>query len=236
MGILIARRRRPGRALAAAALVLALLSPAGTTAQQPERFDERVRTHFFAGFGGDADALRRGMAIAAATLATEPHHPQASVWQAAGWLFQAGLAFERGDADMGMTLFQESLTQFERAVSASPDDVAVRIPRATSFAASARFVAHQPTRDMMLETALGDYLKVLELQEPFLEALSIHSRGELLGGIADVLWQLGRRDDAALLLRRVIAALPGSSYAIAAQRQLDRPQATVRLTCHGCHK
>ena len=235
MAIAVHRRWRLERALGAA-LVLALLWPAGTAAQQPERFDERVRTHFFAGLDGDADALRRGMAIAAAALATEPHHPQALVWQAAGRLFQSGLAFDRGDADKGMALFDGSVAQFERAVSLAPDDIGVRLPRATSFAASARFVTHLPTRTMMLETALGDYLKVLESQESYFEALSIHGRGELLGGIADVLWQLGRRDDAALYLRRVIAALPGSSYAIAAQRQLDRPQATVRLTCHGCHK
>lgn len=235
MGISIMHRRRRGRALGAA-LTLALLWPAGSAAQQPERFDERARTHFFAGFEGDAEALRRGLSIAAATLAAEPDHPEASAWQAAGWLFQSGMAFERGDTDRGMALFDASVTQFERAVSLAPDDVGVRIPRATSFAASARFVDHRPTRIMMLETALGDYLRTLELQERYLEALSTHGRGELLGGIADVLWQLDRHDDAALYLRRLIAELPGSSYAIAAQRQLDRPHATVRLTCHGCHK
>ncbi|MCE2482024.1 MAG: hypothetical protein J4F33_03890 [Alphaproteobacteria bacterium] len=106
----------------------------------------------------------------------------------------------RGNADKGIAVFEGSVAQFERAVSASPDDVAGRIPRAASFAASARFMAHRPTRAMVLETALGDYLKVLELQEPDFEALSIRSRGDLLAGIADVLWQPGRRDDAALHL------------------------------------
>ena len=135
-----------------------------------------------------------------------------------------------------MMLFDKSLAQYERAVSLAPDDISVLIPRAANFAATAKFVTHTPTRHMMLETAVGDYLKVLALQEDYFEALSVHSRGELLGGIADGLWQLGKRDEARPYLQRMITELPGSPHTAMAQRQLDGPETTVQLTCLGCHK
>ena len=227
---------RIGQALGIVGLATMLLLAVAATAQQTERFDERVRDLFFAGFDGNLDALQRGMAIVADTLEAEPDHPQALAWQAAGWHFQSGLAFQRGDAGNGMMLFDRSLAQFERAVSLAPDDLGVLIPRAANYAASAKFVSHAPTRNMMLEIAIGDYKKVHSLQEHLFEYLSIHSRGELLGGIADVLWQLGRRDEARPYLQRMVAELPGSPYAMMAQRRLDGSEMAVQLTCHGCHK
>lgn len=217
-------------------LATALLLPPTVPAQQTERFDERIRDYFFSGFAGNTEALQSGMTIVEDALEADPDNPQALVWQAAGWLYRSGLAFRRGDSGEGMTLFDKSVAQFGRAVSLTPDDVGVLIPRASSFLRTARFVTHAPTRSMLLETALGDYLKVLELQKPYFGFLSRHSRGELLGGISDALWQLDRRDRARLYLRRMISELSGSRYALMAQRQLDRPDTAVPLTCLGCHK
>ena len=135
-----------------------------------------------------------------------------------------------------MTLFDESLAQFDRAVSLAPDDVQVLIPRATALQASARYITHAPTRLALLETVAGDYSKILDLQASYFGALSVHSRGELLGGFADALWRLERRDEAGKYLRRMIAELPDSPYALMARQQLDNPDTNAQLTCLGCHK
>lgn len=217
-------------------LATALLLPPAVPAQQVERFDERIRDYFFSGFVGNAEALQSGMEIVEDALEADPDNPHALVWQAAGWLYRSGLAFRRGDSGEGMTLFDKSVAQFGRAVSLTPDDVGVLIPRASSFLRTARFVTHAPTRSMLLETALSDYLKVLELQKLYFGFLSAHSRGELLGGISDALWQLDRRNRARVYLRRMISELSGSPYALMAQRKLDRPDTAVPLTCLGCHK
>ncbi|MFN9894339.1 MAG: hypothetical protein ACK58M_14025, partial [Acidobacteriota bacterium] len=47
---------------------------AGMLAQEPVRFDDKVREQFFAGLGGDGAALAEAMKISAATLAAEPSH------------------------------------------------------------------------------------------------------------------------------------------------------------------
>ena len=236
MNAMTTYRRRGGRALGLLALLAALVLAAPAAAQQPERFDERVREFFFAGFAGNEDALERGMAICEETLAADPDHPPALVWQAAGWQFQSAMAFAKGDWGAGMTLFDESLAQFDRAVSLAPDDVEVLIPRATALQASARYIAHAPTRTSLLETVAGDFSRILDLRAPNFGALSVHSRGELLGGFADALWRLERRDEAGAYLKRMIAELPDSPYALMARQQLDNPDTNAQLTCLGCHK
>ena len=77
--------RRGGLALGLLALLAAFILTVTAAAQEPERFDETVREFFFAGFAGNEDALARGMAICEETLAADPDHPGALVWQAAGW-------------------------------------------------------------------------------------------------------------------------------------------------------
>ena len=124
-----------GQALGIVGLAATLLLAVAAAAQQTERFGERVRDLFFAGFEGNPDALQKGMAIAAGTLEGEPDHPQALAWQAVGWHFQSGLAFQQGDTGNGLTLFDKAVAQFERAVSLAPEDVGVLIPRAVGYAA-----------------------------------------------------------------------------------------------------
>jgi len=236
MNIIRNRERRGGLAFGLVAFVAALLLTAPAAAQEQERFDETVREFFFAGFAGNEDALARGMAICEETLATDPDHPGALVWQASGWMFQSGTAYQGGDWGSGQALFDKSVAQMDRAVSLAPDSPQTLIPRAAVYLSVAPYIPHAPTRTRFLETVAGDYTKVLDLQEPVFDSLTVHSRGELLGALADALWRLERRDEAAVYLDRMIAELPGSPYAVMAQQQLDRPETNAQLTCFGCHK
>ena len=227
---------RGGLAVGLLALLAAILLTAPAVAQETERFDEKVREFFFAGFAGNEDALERGMAVTGEALAANPDYPPALVWQAAGWLYQSGMAFQTGDWGTGTALFDKSVAQFDRAVSLAPDDLQVLIPRATAYQGTAPYIDYAPTRTMFLETAAGDYGTILELRAPYFDSLTLHSRGELLGGLADALWRLERRDEARAYLNRMIAELPDSPYALMAQQQLDSPETNAQLTCLGCHK
>ena len=48
-------------------------------AQEPQRFDMKVRNDFFAGFGGDKEALERGMKFCADDIALDGHEGMALV-------------------------------------------------------------------------------------------------------------------------------------------------------------
>ncbi len=61
-------RRRGSLVLGLIALLAALVLSLPVGAQEPERFDEKVRELFFAGFAGNEDALQRGMAICEETV------------------------------------------------------------------------------------------------------------------------------------------------------------------------
>ena len=215
-----------------AALVFTL--PAG--AQEPERFDEKVRELFFAGFAGNQDALQRGMAMCEETLADDPDHPGALVWQASGWFYESSFLFAQGDPEAGMALYNKSVAQFDRAVALAPDSLETLIPRAAVYLSTAPYVEHAPTRTWLLETVVGDYTKALQIQEPYFDSLSQHGQGELLGALAEALWLLERRDESKVYLNRIITELPESPYALMAQQQLDNPEERAQLTCLGCHK
>ena len=230
------RRRRGSLALGLIALLAALLLALPAGAQEPERFDEKVRELFFAGFAGNQDALQRGMAMCEETLADDPDHPGALVWQASGWFYESSFAFAEGDSEAGMALYNKAVAQFDRAVALAPNSLETLIPRAAVYLSTAPYVAHAPTRTSLLETVVGDYTKALELQKPYFDSLSVHGRGELLGAMAEALWLLERRDEAQVYLDRIVAELPDSPYALMAQQQLDDPETRTQLTCLGCHK
>ncbi|MDE0390500.1 MAG: hypothetical protein OXI57_00340 [Rhodospirillales bacterium] len=229
-------RRRGGLVLGLIALLAALLLSLPAGAQETMRFDEKVRELFFAGFAGNQDALERGMAICEETLADDPDHPGALVWQASGWFYESSFLFARGDSEVGMALYNKSVAQFDRAVALAPDDLQTLIPRAAVYLFAAPYVEHAPTRNWLLETVVGDYTKALELQKPYFDSLTVHGRGELLGALASALWLLERRDEARVYLDRIVAELPDSPYALMAQQQLDDPATPAQLTCLGCHK
>ena len=230
------RGRRGSVAFGLIALLAAFLLTVPAGAQETERFDETVRELFFAGFAGNQDALQRGMAMCEETLAEDPDHPGALVWQASGWFYESSFAFAEGDPETGMALYNKSVAQFDRAVALAPDSLETLIPRAAVYLSVAPYVTHAPTRNQLLETVVGDYTKALKLQEPYFDSLSLHGQGELLGALAEALWLLERRDEAQVYLNRIVAELPETPYALMAERQLDMPETAQQLTCLGCHK
>lgn len=229
-------RRRIGRVLGCVALLLGLLLAAPAVAGEPERFDETVGELFAAGFLGDEEALERGLTLVEEKLAADPDHPGALVWQATIWSVQSGTAYAQGDRETGQALFERSLAQFDRAVSLAPDSLQTRVPRASVMLSVARYTADASARERYLETALEDYMKILELRTPAFDSLAVDTRGELLGGLAEVLWRLERQDDATVYLHRMIAELPTSRYAVMAQGQLDDPHTPAELACFGCYE
>ena len=229
------------RLLIAAALLLACLayeatgpSAATTASTESESFNETARELFSAGFAGNQESLERGMALVEETLEADPDHTGALVWQASGWIFQSREHFRQGDRDTGRALFAKGVAQMNRAVSLAPDSLQTLIPRAAVMLCSAPLIPDAATRTRFLETAAGDYAKILEIRSPDFDSLSMFTRGELLGALAEALWRLERREEAGVYLHRMIDELPDSPYSLMARKQLDNPETTARLTWFGC--
>ena len=195
---------------AIALLLLVFTMSLAALAQQ--RFDFKVREDMFAGMDGDTVAFDRAMKLIADTLAREPDHAEALVWRGDGRLFMAGQAFQRGDFAGGQKLFTEGLADMERAVALAPNDIAVRVPRASGLLAYARALRRvdRSEADRLTRIAVGDFEFVLQASQSRWDKLSEHGRGEVLGALADGWLMLGESAKADVFLDRMTAELPGT--------------------------
>jgi tetratricopeptide (TPR) repeat protein len=201
------------------------------------RFDMVVRADFFAGFAGDETRLARGMEACERVLADHPDHAEALVWHGTGLAFRGGLAFRTGDMKTGGELWQRGLAEMDRAVALDPDNVGVRIPRGAMLLQATQNMPAEMGRPL-IETAVGDYERVLAIQEPIFRTLGDHPKGELLFGLAEGYSRLGNAARARTYFERLIADAPSSGQTPKAKAWIDTgtlPKSDG-LGCVGCHK
>ncbi len=229
---------RPSKFIStASAICLGAVFTAGVLGQAPRtavRFDHKVRNDFFAGFGGDKEALERGMKATEQVLAGNPDHAEALVWHGAGLFSQSGEALREKDYEKGTALWSRGLAEMDRAVELQPDRVGVRIPRGAPLLAVSRFVPGD-RRQELLDRAKQDYLHVYKLQQANFDALPMHSKGELLLGIADAMDRTEGFNAAKPWVERA-SALGDPVYAPLAKKWLaEGTLAPMSRTCKGCH-
>lgn len=213
-----------------------------TSAQnQPEaRFDHFVREDFFAGFAGNAEALKRGMAKCEEKLKTEPDHAEALVWHGAGLQFQSASYFQKSEMRKGMELMQKGEAEMERAVQLQPKSISVLIPRAAHYVVFSRYMPNQEQQRAMLAKVIRDYEEVHRQRQPQFDQLSEHSRGELLFGLAEAYLRSGGEENRAKANALLKWAQQETSYAKEATTWLqaapDAKPSTFFHTCVGCHQ
>jgi tetratricopeptide (TPR) repeat protein len=200
-----------------------------------ERLDTKVRSDFFAGFAGDAEALKRAMAATEAVLKDNPKNAEALVWHGTGIFSQAGAAFRSGDQVQGQDLFAKSMQEMDEAVTLAPNSVGVRIPRGAVLLKASVYMPEEVAHPL-IEKGISDYERVLEIQKARLNEIGQHPKGELLFGLGDAYARLGQPDKAQLFFERVTGEMAGSPYAKRAAKWLDTKTLTkAESGCIGCH-
>src|SRR5262249_1066035 len=146
-------------------------------------------------------------------------------------------AFQRQAFREGQELQRQGLADMERAIALAPDDVSVRVPRATSLLAYGRFERpyDRAEADRLTATAISDFEFALPASEARWTGIGEHGQGELLGGLADAWLGLGETAKAAPHLERMARELAGTPYARAAAARQADPASSTPLTCLGCH-
>ena len=200
-----------------------------------QRFDLKVRNDFFAGFSGDNAALDRGMKACEDALKEDAGNAQALVWHGAGMFFQSGQAFQAGDSQKGMDLYQRGLKEMDSAATLAPDDVGVRIPRGATLLTGSRGMPPEMARPL-IEKGLGDFEHTLDLQGDYWSTLGSHPRGELLFGLAEGYSRVGNQAKAQSYFERIQKELPDTPYAKRAAIWLETKSLPRSQTgCIGCH-
>lgn len=197
----------------------------------------KVRNDFFAGFGGDTQRLERAMKMCEDELASNPKNAEALVWHGAGVFFQSGQFFRSGDAAKGQEFWVKGLKEMEDAVQLAPNRISVRVPRGAVLLTASRFIANPERVQPLITTGVTDFESALKIQEPRLDTLGTHPRGELLIGLADGYARLGRQEQAQVFFERIRATLPGTPYAASAAKWLETKTVLSprEAGCLGCH-
>jgi tetratricopeptide (TPR) repeat protein len=218
-------------------LALAALLVQSTPATAPQRFDYLVRADFFAGVAGDDARLAKAIELCERTLADNPNHAEAMVWHGASLLVRSGQAFQKGDMTTGGPLFDRGIKEMNEAVALTPDNPGVLIPRAAVLFEATRAMPPDMARPL-LQSAVANYERVLQLQQATWSKMGDHPRGELLFGLAEGSARLGDQQKARTYFERLIADAPTSGQAPRAKAWIDTgtvPKANG-LGCVGCHK
>jgi tetratricopeptide (TPR) repeat protein len=218
----------------AAALALSTMQNAPAASQ---RFDYLVRADFFAGVAGDEARLAHVIDVCERALEQNPNHAEARVWHGAGLMVRAGRAFQKGDMAAGGPLFDRGMKDMNEALALAPDNPGVLIPRAAVLFEATRNMSPDMARPL-LQSAVQNYERALEIQAPAFGGLGDHAKGELLFGLADGWSRLGDADKARRYFERVIADAPTSGQTPKARAWI----ATGSIpksggpSCVGCHK
>ena len=221
----------------------AFVAPAGAQyaaakRESGERFDELVRSDFFAGMMGDDARLDRGMKFCEEILDKNPKHAEALVWHGGGLLTRASRAYATGDSALGDQLWERGLREMDDAVRIAPEHMGIKIGRSATLVGLAQsgWDGRDARARALLESALADYERVYRWRRPVFSTLTEHSRGELLFGLASGWSILGEHRKARAYLRLVLEECKGTSYEAEARRWLrGAAVAVVQHDCRGCH-
>ena len=231
--------KHAARAVAVAVFIAVLafaVPPHAQTAAPAGRFDYTVRADFFAGFRGDVARFARAMKLCEEALAVNPDHTDALVWHGAGLMFLAGEAASRQEFETARERSRRGREEMDRAATLAPDSLSVILVRAVVLNASAPRVSDRAQGAAMQRAAVDGFEKALAMQTPYLEQLSEHARGELLGGLAEGWSRLGEADKSRGYLRRIANELPESRYAARATAWLEEGPQAGPMTCLTCHR
>jgi hypothetical protein len=224
--------------MAGTSLVYHTLSPAQEV-PPPTPFFSRVQPHIVAGLVGDLASLETGMKDCEAVLTENPDHAQALLWHGIGLTI---LAQRASVNDERQELLERGLREMDRALVLAPQQLpgrreAILAPRAAALSAVVPWLPDE-LRDLardLTRSAVDGFEQTLAIQTPYFSQMSIHRRGELLGGLAENWWRLGATAKARVYLERMVKELPNSAYGTNAQGWLENASTRPPLTCLSCH-
>ena len=154
-------------------------------------------------------------------------------------MWESGQAFMAGDFKHGKELTIKGHAEMDKAVFLLPESVTVLIPRGATDLETSKHIQIPEFAKKTLEEGLRDYEKVLKLQQPELNTLPVHSRGELLSGLAEGWNRDGNSEQARQYAQKIVTDLPGSAYATRSQAFLAQPLQSggqLEWHCLGCHR
>jgi len=228
-------------------LAFGFIHVVSVTAQSPNgsTFDPRigtssiVREDIFAGYlAHDHERQLRGEKNVEILLAERPKdRARLTAWKAWIVLNRAVDAYESKRMSEFERDYQRSLDLFSEAANIQPDDAGVLAITGSGFVTFSDRLPERVRRDAW-NLAYKTYTKLWRVQEADFDNLALHSRGELLAGLAQAAQRSAHPSESAQMLEKIITTMSGTTYAVMAKKWVDSPEAAAKtnLTCRTCHE
>ena len=143
-------------------------------------------------------------------------------WQGGTALTRAANANEAKQPDQFRQQYRRAQDLFAEAMKLAPEDVGVfAITGGSQVTLADRLPAAE--RAASWELGYTAYQRLWKLQEPIIEKLPLHHKGEVLSGLAQSAQRTGRSDEANAHLDRILTLMPDTVYANRARQWKDDP-------------
>jgi hypothetical protein len=221
------------------------LSALAAQAPEPPLAEKRLPVHtllredLFAAFmENDQERLARGEKNIELLLEQRPaDRPSLLAWKASAAIYRAVRAHEAGDRAGFDRLYASGLTLLQEARQLAPEHGSVAAITGGVYVLFGDRLPEEK-RAAAWATAYDAYRILWKQQEPVVDRLPVHLRGELLAGLAQSAQRTGRAAEMEQFLDRMLAVLKETPYEGAAREWKSNPQAaaTGNLTCRSCHE
>jgi hypothetical protein len=209
------------------------------SAQQPRlTVHTQVREDIFAGYmADDMERFEIGVKKLDAMLRENAENVHALSWAGSSELFRAIKAHEAGKQADFRTLYAGGKNKMERALALAPKDGGVLAVLGASLILFGDRLP-QPERTEAYTKGRALFKELASMQQPTIDRLPVHLRGELLAGLAQSAQRLGDWEDAKTYLNQIVAGMAGTPYERKAKRWLDEPASAEKsaLVCQTCHE
>ena len=233
------------RTVAISCLFLFVASDSKGQSPEPPISDTRLsvstllREDIFAGWrASDMDRLARAEKNIELLLRMRPNQkPDLLAWKGSATMYRAVLAHEAGKSGQFDSLHTKALALFAEARKLGPMRSAVAAVVGGTYALFADRLPKKHRRTAWADSYTS-YKVLWSQQSQVLEKLPLHTRGELLAGLAQASQRTGRSKELDIYLDKILTLLPDTRYARVAKSWKEDPEFAARsnISCKYCHK
>ena len=228
-----------------ALLVLLTTGLAAQQSPEPPLADTKFTVHtllredVFGGFlSNDLTRFSRAERNADTLLEQRPgERGNILAWKSGMVLYRAVRAHEAGESAEFQRLYQQARDLFKQAGETKSGNEGVPAIVGGSLTVFADRLP-QEHRAAAWSLAYDSYALLWKLQEPAVNQLPLHMKGELLSGLAQTAQRTGRQEEATLYVDKMLTMLKGTPYEATASKWKSDPAsaASSSVTCKSCHE
>ncbi len=225
-------------------LAVALVTVAIAQSPEPPISDTRLSIHtlvredIFAGLLTDnMDRLIRGEKNIELLLEKRPGaKADLLAWKGGAKMYRAVRASENKNNEEFKKYYQEALGLLAQARQSAPEGDGVSAVTGGIYVLLSDRLPKEH-RAASWSQAYDNFKMLWKHQEPMVDKLPLHIKGELLGGLAQSAQRTGRTDEMNDYVNRIISTMPNTPYESVAKQWKANPKAAAdnSITCLTCH-